>query len=93
MTPDQARRLRAAVIASTLRPPERLVLLVGATTWAEYEEYLRPDGAIDRRFQPVLVEEPSEADAVDQGHRRGARHSGLFAGAREHRARGRDGRG
>jgi len=30
MTPDQARRLRAAVIASTLRPPERLVLLVGA---------------------------------------------------------------
>lgn len=39
--------------------------VIGATTWAEYEKYLRPDMAIDRRFQPVLVEEPSRAQAID----------------------------
>lgn len=38
--------------------------VVGATTWNEYETYLKPDGAIDRRFQPVLVEEPSREHAV-----------------------------
>lgn len=38
--------------------------VVGATTWREYEKYLKPDGAIDRRFQPVLVEEPSRDTAV-----------------------------
>lgn len=38
--------------------------IVGATTWREYEEYLKPDGAIDRRFQPVLVEEPSRETAI-----------------------------
>lgn len=39
--------------------------VVGATTWREYEQYLKPDGAIDRRFQPVLVEEPSRDSAVE----------------------------
>lgn len=38
--------------------------IVGATTWREYELYLKPDGAIDRRFQPVLVEEPSRQTAI-----------------------------
>ena len=38
--------------------------VIGATTWREYEQYLKPDGAIDRRFQPVLVEEPSRDSAV-----------------------------
>lgn len=38
--------------------------IVGATTWREYEHYLKPDGAIDRRFQPVLVEEPSRDTAI-----------------------------
>lgn len=38
--------------------------VVGATTWREYEQYLKPDGAIDRRFQPVLVEEPSRETAI-----------------------------
>lgn len=38
--------------------------IVGATTWREYEQYLKPDGAIDRRFQPVLVEEPSRDTAI-----------------------------
>jgi ATP-dependent Clp protease ATP-binding subunit ClpA len=40
------------------------IQVVGATTWNEYETYLKPDGAIDRRFQPVLVEEPSREHAV-----------------------------
>lgn len=38
--------------------------IVGATTWDEYEKYIRPDGAMDRRFQPVLVDEPSTEHAI-----------------------------
>lgn len=38
--------------------------IVGATTWNEYEEHIRPDAALDRRFQPVLVDEPSEETAI-----------------------------
>ena len=53
-------------IADILKPAlsRGEIQIVGATTWAEYEKYLRPDGAIDRRFQPVLVEEPSRDSAV-----------------------------
>ncbi len=40
------------------------VQVIGATTWKEYEEFIQPDQALDRRFQPVLVDEPSPADAV-----------------------------
>ncbi len=39
--------------------------VIGATTYSEYEQYLKPDAAIDRRFQPVLVEEPSRNQAID----------------------------
>ncbi|MEK7632567.1 MAG: AAA family ATPase [Patescibacteria group bacterium] len=38
--------------------------IIGATTWEEYEKYIRPDAAFDRRFQPVLVDEPSPKDAI-----------------------------
>lgn len=38
--------------------------IIGATTWDEYEKYIRPDAALDRRFQPVLVDEPSPKDAI-----------------------------
>lgn len=38
--------------------------IIGATTWKEYETYLRPNAPLDRRFQPVLVDEPSEAEAL-----------------------------
>lgn len=38
--------------------------IIGATTWDEYEKYIQPDGAMDRRFQPVLVDEPSPKDAI-----------------------------
>ena len=37
---------------------------VGATTLDEYRQYVEKDAALERRFQKVLVEEPSEEDAV-----------------------------
>ena len=37
---------------------------VGATTLDEYRKYIEKDAALARRFQPVLVEEPGEADTV-----------------------------
>ncbi|HYO65513.1 MAG TPA: type VI secretion system ATPase TssH, partial [Archangium sp.] len=37
---------------------------VAATTWSEYKKYFEKDPALERRFQPVKVDEPSEADAV-----------------------------
>ena len=53
-------------IADILKPAlsRGEIIIVGATTWNEYETYLKPDGAIDRRFQPVLVEEPTRDTAV-----------------------------
>ncbi len=38
--------------------------LVGATTIDEYRKYVEKDPALERRFQPVLVEEPSVADTI-----------------------------
>lgn len=38
--------------------------LIGATTLAEYRKYIEKDAALERRFQPVNVEEPSEEEAV-----------------------------
>ncbi|MBV6510766.1 MAG: Chaperone protein ClpB 1 [Ignavibacteriaceae bacterium] len=37
---------------------------VGATTLNEYKKYIEKDAALERRFQPVLVSEPSEEDAI-----------------------------
>ena len=38
--------------------------LIGATTIAEYRKYIEKDAALERRFQPVNVEEPTEQEAV-----------------------------
>lgn len=38
--------------------------LIGATTREEYRKYIEKDSALERRFQPVVVEEPSEEEAV-----------------------------
>ena len=38
--------------------------LIGATTIAEYRKYVEKDAALERRFQPVTVEEPTEEEAV-----------------------------
>ncbi len=37
---------------------------IGATTLDEYRKYIEKDAALERRFQPVLVTEPNEEDAV-----------------------------
>jgi ATP-dependent Clp protease ATP-binding subunit ClpB len=38
--------------------------MVGATTLKEYQKHIEKDAAFERRFQPVLVTEPSEEDAI-----------------------------
>ncbi len=38
--------------------------IIGATTIDEYRKYIEKDSALERRFTPVYVEEPSEADAI-----------------------------
>lgn len=40
------------------------IQLMGATTIAEYRRYIEKDSALERRFQSVLVEEPSEEQAI-----------------------------
>ena len=40
------------------------VQLIGATTIAEYRKYVEKDAALERRFQPVTVEEPTEEEAI-----------------------------
>ncbi len=38
--------------------------MLGATTLAEYRKYIEKDPALERRFRPVLVEEPSQEEAL-----------------------------
>ena len=40
------------------------IQVIGATTFAEYRKYIEKDAALERRFQPVKVEEPSIDDTV-----------------------------
>ena len=37
---------------------------IGATTLDEYRQYIEKDPALERRFQPVLVDEPSVEDTI-----------------------------
>ena len=39
--------------------------IIGATTLEEYRNYIEKDAALERRFQPVTVEEPSEEEAYE----------------------------
>ncbi len=39
--------------------------LIGATTIGEYRKYLEKDAALERRFQPITVEEPTEEHCLD----------------------------
>ena len=41
------------------------IRVIGATTLKEYRKYIEKDSALERRFQPVTVEEPSISDAID----------------------------
>jgi ATP-dependent Clp protease ATP-binding subunit ClpB len=54
---DASNMLKPALARGTLR-------CVGATTLNEYRKYIEKDAALERRFQPVLVREPSVEDTV-----------------------------
>ncbi len=40
------------------------IQIIGATTMEEYRKYIEKDAALERRFQPVKVEEPNEEEAI-----------------------------
>jgi len=54
---DASNLLKPALARGELRT-------IAATTWAEYKKYFEKDAALERRFQPVKVDEPSEEDAA-----------------------------
>ena len=41
------------------------IQVVGATTFNEYRKYIEKDAALERRFQPVTINEPSISEAID----------------------------
>ena len=41
------------------------IQIIGATTETEYRKYIEKDAALERRFQPIIVEEPTEEEAVE----------------------------
>ncbi len=57
-----------AIDASNILKPSLArgeIQLLGATTMEEYRKHIEKDAALERRFQPVKVEEPSEKEAVE----------------------------
>lgn len=54
---DAGNLLKPALARGALRT-------IGATTLREYRKYVEKDAALERRFQPVMVEEPSAEDAI-----------------------------
>lgn len=55
---DAANMLKPALVSEDLR-------VIGATTATEYERWIRADPALERRFQPVLVNELGGAEVLD----------------------------
>ena len=56
-----------AIDASNILKPSLArgeIQVIGATTLNEYRKYIEKDAALERRFQPVKVEEPSQEDAI-----------------------------
>lgn len=56
-----------AVDAANILKPQLArggIQVIGATTTEEYRKYIEKDSALERRFQSVLVEEPSAEDAI-----------------------------
>lgn len=57
-----------AIDASNILKPSLArgeIQLIGATTIEEYRKYIEKDAALERRFQPVTVEEPSQEETID----------------------------
>ena len=54
-------------ISNLLKPPlaRGELQCIGATTVDEHRKYIEKDAALERRFQPIMVEEPSEEEAID----------------------------
>ncbi len=55
---DAANILKPALARGELRA-------IGATTLSEYKKHIETDAALERRFQPILVDEPSKEEAVE----------------------------
>ena len=56
-----------AMDASNIHKPSLArveIQLIGATTITEYRKYIEKDAALERRFQPVMVEEPSKEETI-----------------------------
>lgn len=56
-----------AIDASNILKPSLArgeIQLIGATTISEYRKYIEKDAALERRFQPVTVEEPTEEESI-----------------------------
>ncbi len=53
--------------ANILKPSlaDGTIQLIGTTTLNEYRKYIEKDTALERRFQPVMIEEPSISDAIE----------------------------
>ena len=72
-----------AIDASNILKPAMArgeIQIIGATTIAEYRKYVEKDAALERRFQPVTVEEPTEeeTEAILQGIKeRYEKHHGI----------------
>lgn len=63
----QARGTEGSVNLSDILKPALArgdLQLLGATTQKEYEQFIQPEESWDRRFQPVIVDEPSVAEAI-----------------------------
>ncbi|RHP46455.1 ATP-dependent Clp protease ATP-binding subunit [Clostridium sp. AF32-12BH] len=57
-----------AIDASNILKPSLArgeIQLIGATTREEYRKYIEKDAALERRFQPVVVEEPTEEQSIE----------------------------
>ena len=57
-----------AIDASNILKPSLArgeIQLIGATTLEEYRKYIEKDAALERRFQPVMVDEPTEAESIE----------------------------
>lgn len=57
-----------AIDASNILKPSLArgeIQLIGATTISEYRKYVEKDAALERRFQPVTVEEPTQEEAIE----------------------------
>jgi len=56
----------SADVANIIKPAlsRGRIKVIGATTIVEYRKYIEKDSALERRFQPILVDEPSRDDAV-----------------------------